>query len=452
MKALRALLFLVGSAGALGGAAPPGAPLEAPPTGLRTAGGHPAWIRCSPVEIQPAGGAPEASPNPIADALDNAGPGTIIHLDPGDYPPFTIGFRSNSRANATTAGGVDGAPVVIQGTRGVRILGGTGDTIAIDQAVPNAWITFRDLTIVPGRRSGVLFFKRSDGRIHQGYSFENCHILGQFNHLNGQGKRAKWGVWGHRMSDFRFVGTAEPARIERIANEHAFYLQNPAGSILIENVHAKELGRTFCQFTARSQEGPPGAGDITVRNCVVEDACIADGDGYKGGSAFTIAGRLNGLILFEGNSYRAGFREKYRKLTKPGVPYGTGAFMAWEASPEGRNGTLILRDNDFRFAEGCGDRAVVSIGGCDRVLVVGDNRFDSGGEQAAIEFDPLTRRGRVKSTPNGRVYLAPRTRLQGKILVRGLLPTAEEREKLTRRGPIPKDQTDGPSSEDEQGK
>ena len=135
MKALRALLFLVGSAGALGGAAPPGAPLEAPPTGLRTAGGHPAWIRCSPVEIQPAGGAPEASPNPIADALDNAGPGTIIHLDPGDYPPFTIGFRSNSRANATTAGGVDGAPVVIQGTRGVRILGGTGDTIAIDQAV-----------------------------------------------------------------------------------------------------------------------------------------------------------------------------------------------------------------------------------------------------------------------------------------------------------------------------
>ena len=394
----------------------------------------PAWIRCSPAAFQRQGRRPEPSLNPIADALDQAGPGTVVHLDPGDYQPFTIGFRSNSRANATTSGGSDGSPVVIQGTKGVRIVGGTGDTIAIDQAVPNAWITFRDLTIVPGQRSGVLFFRRTDGRIHQGYSFENCHILGRYNALTGKGKRAKWGVWGHRLADFRFIGMKEPARIERIADEHAFYLQNPAGPILIQNVKASELGRTFCQFTARSQEGPPGTGDITVRDCEVEDVCIADGDGYKGGSAFTIAGRLNGLILFENNTYRAGFRDKYRKLTKDEKPYGTGAFMAWEASPEGRNGTLILRNNDFRFAAGCGDRPVVSIGGCERVLVVGDNRFESGGTQPALELDPVTPRGRIRSTANGRVYLAPRTRVQGKVLIHGEIPTPEARAALQRRG------------------
>ena len=397
----------------------------------------PAWIRCAPASVQRQGRPAAPSVNPIADALDQAGPGTVITLEPGDYEPFTIGFRSNSPANATTGGGTERAPIVVQGSHGVRIVGGTGDTIAIDQAVENAWITFRDLTIVPGQRSGVLFFRRTDGRIHRGYAFENCHILGQFEALSGKGKRSKWGVWGHRMSDFRFVGVGEPARIERIADEHAFYLQNPAGPILIENVKASALGRTFCQFTARSQEGPPGAGDIIVRDCEVEDACIADGDGFKGGSAFTIAGRLNGLILFEGNVYRAGFREKYRKLTKDGAPYGTGAFMAWEASSEGRNGMLILRDNDFRFAEGCGDRPVVSIGGCERVLVVGDNRFESGGDQPALELDPLTRRGRLRSSPNGRVYLAPRTRVQGKVLVRGELPTEEERQELQRRGPKP---------------
>ncbi len=413
------------------------APVSGAPRTAETGGrGVPAWIRCTPGSVQRAGRAPKRSPNPIADALDSAGPGTIVHLDPGDYEPFTIGFRSNSPANANTSGGAQDAPLIVQGTEGVRIVGGIGDAIAIDQATPNGWITFRDITIVPGQRSGVLFYKRSDRRIHQGYSFENCDILGQFNALNGKGKRSKWGVWGHRLADFRFVGVDKPARIERIAGEHAFYLQNPAGSILIENVHAFELGRTFCQFTARSQEGPPGTGDITVRNCEVEDACIASGDGYKGGSAFTIAGRLNGLILFENNVYRAGFRSKYLKLTERNVPFGTGAFMAWEAAPEGRNGTLILRNNDFRFAKDCGDRPVVSIGGCERVLVVGQNRFESGGEQPAIDLDPVTPRGRMKSTPNGRVYLAPQTKVRGKVLLRGKLPTEEEREQLNRRGPL----------------
>ncbi|MEQ1894126.1 MAG: hypothetical protein ABL998_16415 [Planctomycetota bacterium] len=372
-------------------------------------------------------GPPQKVRNPIAEALTKAKPGETIWLDPGVYPAFTIGLRSNSPANAATKGGTREQPIVIQGQGpGVQIVGAEGDTIGIDQAIPNGWITFRNLVIVPGKRSGVLFYQRGDGRLHEGYAFEDVHILGAFDFDTGQGKRTKWGVWGQALTDFRFVGVSAPAQIQRISEEHAFYLQNCQGPITIENVFAQDLGRTFCQFTNRSGDGAVGKGDVIVKDCVVEDACIAQGDGFKGGSAFTICGRHEGTFLFEHNVYRAGFRKERLRFTKPGVPYGTGAFMAWEADRAGLNGTLVLRDNEFRFAPGTGDRAVVSIGGCRQVLVLGANQFVSGGEQPALALDPLNPQGRPVSTPNQTVFVAPATKLTGKLELRGGVPSAEE--------------------------
>jgi hypothetical protein len=399
------------------------------------------WIRCTSTTIElPPGveqrGQPGTRPveNPIAAALEQARPGTVIQLEPGDYPAFTIGFQSNSPANAVTAGGQPGNPVVVEGFGVVRVLGREGDAIAIDQRFPNGHITFRNLLIVPGQRSGVMFYQRKDGRLHSGFTFEDCHILGAYDFETGQGRRTKWGVWGHMLEDFRFAGVQEPARIERISEEHAFYLQNPQGAITIENVHARDLGRTFCQFTARGAEGPPGRGDVVVKDCLVEDACISEGDGFKGGSAFTIAGRLTGTLVFEHNVYRAGFRKEREHFKLPGQVYGTGAFAAWEADREGQNGTVILRDNEFRFATGCGDRPVVSIGGCQRVLVTGRNRFVSGGTQPALALDPVNLQGRPVSTPNGQVYLAPATQLEGELTVGGKPPSEEQLERLRRQG------------------
>ena len=108
------------------------------------------------------------------------------------------------------------------------------------------------------------------------------------------------------MKDFEFRGQSRKARVENIQQEHAFYIQNAQGPILIENVQAKRLGRTFCQFTARAKDGPVGKGSITVRNCDVSDIGLFKDDNHKGGSAFTFAGRLTGDILVEGNRYRAG--------------------------------------------------------------------------------------------------------------------------------------------------
>lgn len=389
----------------------------------------PPWARilCTPDSVELQGQKAKPSSNPIADALRQARPGSVIELDPGTYPPFTMGFQSNSPANVKVSG-EPGQPIVVAGKGpGVQIYGVEGDTIAIDQAHPVAYITFRNLAIVPGKRAGVMFYQRGDGRVHRGFTFEDCDILGRYDHLKGVGKRSRWGVWGHRLVDFRFAGVSRPARIEDISDEHAFYLLNCEGTVTIERVHASNLGRTFCQFTARAAQGPPGTADVVVRDCVVEDACISRLDGFKGGAAFTLAGRLPGTFLFENNVYKAGFREPYRALTTPGRPYGTGAFAAWESDEEGPNGLLVLRDNQFGFATGCGDRPVVSIGACARVLIVGQNRFHSGSDQPALELDPVNRQGKLVFTPNGPTYVAPATRVEGPLLYQGHPPTEEER-------------------------
>ena len=405
----------------------------------------PGAIYCTATTILYQGqkGQPQKVKNAIAEALTKAQPGETIWLEPGTYPAFTIGLKSSSPANAPTKGGTRAQPIVIRGKGpGVRIVGAEGDTIGIDQAIPNGWITFKNLVIVPGKRAGVLFYQRGDGRMHEGYTFEDVHILGDFDFDKNQGKRTKWGVWGQALSDFRFAGVNAPARIERISEEHAFYLQNCQGPITIENVHAKDLGRTFCQFTNRPGDGAAGKGDVIVKDCVVEDACIAQGDAFKGGSAFTLCGRHEGTFLFEHNVYRAGFRKDRLRFTKPGVPYGTGAFMAWEADRAGLNGTLVLRDNEFRFAPGTGDRAVVSIGGCKKVFVLGANQFVSGGEQPALALDPLNPQGRPVSTLNKATFVAAATKLVGKLELRGGTPSEEELARL-RREPTEEPQAEG---------
>jgi hypothetical protein len=139
---------------------------------------------------------------------------------------------------------------------------------------------------------------------------------------------------------------------------------------------------------------------------------------------------MQGAFLFEKNVYKAGFRPERLSFTMGGKPYGTGAFTAWEESMAGPTATLVLRDNDFSFAPGCGDRPVVSIGGCTRVLIVGENRFASGGQQPALVLDPVNQQGKTLSSPNGSIYLAPATKLEGALSWLGKEPSEEQRAAL----------------------
>lgn len=386
----------------------------APPHGA--AAPEPAWIVCTPTALYLQGQPARPGRHPIAAALEEARPGAVVYVEPGDYPPLRIGFDNHAPDNARTTGGRPGAPIVVQGRGRVRILGVT-DAISIHQDPGVGWITFRDLEIRPGTRSGVHFFRPSAGREHRGFRFEDCDVIADFDHASGQGASSKWGIWANGLADFAFVGVRRPARVENVRHEHGFYLQNPQGPILIENVHARALGRTFVQLTSRPGDGPPGTGDVTVRGCEVEDVGLSAWDGYKGGSAFTVAGGLRGRVLLERNRYRAGFDRSLARLTKDGAPYGTGAFVAWREGSAEPNALVVLRDNTFEFAPSCGDRPVVSIAGCERVEIVGRNELVSGGTQPALRIE----RGPGAGTRSrgGDLRVDRRTVLEGALVVDG---------------------------------
>jgi hypothetical protein len=106
-------------------------------------------------------------------------------------------------------------------------------------------------------------------------------------------------------------------------------------------------------------------------------------------------------------------------LTRDGVPYGTGALVAWDRGSGEPNGKLILRDNDFESASGCGDRALVSLGGCREVRLEGKNRFVAGGDVPALALDPLADDGNVANSPLGSISVSNETVVHGRIARRG---------------------------------
>ncbi|MFT5285934.1 MAG: hypothetical protein ACI8TQ_002102 [Planctomycetota bacterium] len=408
--------------------------------------GRAVQIICTPTTIKIDRTGPKHSKNPIAEAIEAAAPGCTITLKAGEYPSFSIGFSKKNASNARTTGGFPGQPITVTGEGKVWIRPGKdqADTIAVNQQIRNGNFVFKNLMIEPGYRAGIIFYKQGGPETHDNFQFLDCHILGSWGHDTNKGKRSKWGLWGHNMNNFEFRGLSAPARVQNVQQEHGFYIQNPQGPILIENVHGARLGRTFVQFTARAKDGLPGIGTITVRNCVVEDIGLFKDDNHKGGTAFTFAGRLQGDILVENNSYRAGFTPALARLTRPGVPYSTGALVCWTDDGKSKNGTVTIKDNDFEFAKGCGDRPVVSVGGCDRVAIVGSNRFVAGGKHPVLSIDPP--RGepgtRPNSPPIGAIYIDPQTVMQGNVHADGrpispeklkALQTPPKREKKTKR-------------------
>lgn len=391
-------------------------------------------IECTPTSVALDGGAAIQSSDPIAEALRHAGPGSVIDVGPGDYPAFRLGF-GRGRQNAD-ASGTEFAPITVRalgraGQRArIRAKGGS-DALMIDQKKPVAYITFEGLEFEPGYRSAVIFYRQAGGAVHRGFRFLDCDIIGGWDHVKAAGAKSKWGVSGHRIADFEWSGRTRPSIIRDLKNEHAFYLQNCAGDVLIQNVEATRLGRTFCQFTARSSDGPPGLGNITVRDCRISDTGLAAGDAYKGGSAFTVTGNMpKAHFLFEGNTFRAGFNPRLKKLTRPGVAYGTGALVVWPEKDPVRVGQVVLRDNDFRFAKDSGDRPVVSLSAVADLRIEGSNRFEAGAFGVALSLDPPQSSGLPSKLPCAKVTIAPTTTLLGRLEVAGHPATAAERTKL----------------------
>jgi hypothetical protein len=384
------------------------APAQPPPQALN--------ITCYPDRVDFGGTGSTPTVNPLATALGRAGPGTRILVQPGNYPAFAIGYGKASPWNAQTVGGNPNSPVTIEGQGEVWIRAGkASDTIGFSQAVPNGWFTFKNLKIECGYRAGI-FFSADGGRsTHAGYRFWDCDLYGGWDHLTQTGQKSKWGVWGSGLAEFEFRGQVKRALVQDVRWEHGFYLQNLKGDVLIENVDGARLGRTFCQITAREKEGPPGVGRVTIRNCKISDVGISSGDNYKGGSALTFAGRHGGEIVVEKNVFRAGFTPALRGLTREGSPYGTSALVAWDRGAGAPNRMLILRENDFEMAPGCGDRPLVSLGGCLEVRIEGKNRFVSGGAVPALVVDPLDEDGSLANSPIRTLAVSTETQVRGGV-------------------------------------
>lgn len=383
---------------------------------------------------QPAGGERRNDPNSVARALELAAPGCTVVLDPGDYPAFSIGFTNRQNNSSMGTGGAPLRPVVVRGRNGARIVAGADhDTIKIAQQYPVAHIRFENLEIHAGQRSGVIFYTPPPDGSNLGFEFLDCTIDGGFDHAQQAGRDSKWGVIAHGLKDFVFAGRSKRASVHSIRFEHAFYLQNPRGDITLENIDAARLGRTFVQVVAREKEGPPGQGRITVKGCKVEDTGLAQRDNFKGGTAFTFAGRLaDCTILVEDCSYRAGFEPELHKLTVNGMPYNTSALVAWDGRESQPNGALILRNNHFEMAPGTGDRALVSIASCRSVSIEGNNRFLAGAHPVALTIDPLDASGKPGGLPNGTVHVALSTELRGALHVGGRTADEALRQELAR--------------------
>ena len=50
-----------------------------------------------------------------------------------------------------------------------------------------------------------MFYRQSHG-VHRGYAFEDCHIIGGYDHVERRGAPSKWGIYAHSLADFRFEG------------------------------------------------------------------------------------------------------------------------------------------------------------------------------------------------------------------------------------------------------
>ena len=397
---------------------------EVPADRLGTVSGR---IEVAPLGLRLPSGERFETPNPVPRALEFAAPGAVIELRPGAYAPLQLGFGSRNPENARTGGGRPGLPIVIRGQRGVRFEHrGKADTLAINQKQPVSHIHFEDVEIVPGYRAGVMFYDLADTDQHTGFHFYDCRIIGQWDHAATAGEKSKWGVLGHDLADFVFAGRQGRAEVRDIHQEHAFYLQSPRGDITLESLRVERVGRCFVQITARERSGPPGRGQITIRDNDVRDTGLSNWDNFKGGTAFTVAGGLRDCeILVEGNRYRAGFDPSLTHLTTGKQPYGTAAFVAWDGGQTVPNGRLVLRGNDFELAPEAGDRPLVSIGACEAVSIEGDNRFVAGASPIALELEPVHRGERERPQTLGALHLAPEATIEGQVRIGGKPAGAE---------------------------
>lgn len=184
-----------------------------------------------------------------------------------------------------------------------------------------------------------------------------------------QGHGMKWNV--------RCEGVAESYDLRKLvfhgALEHGLYIDNHLADSFCLNCTGGGMGRTFMQWTNRSQSGPASKGVLVVAHC------IATGVGGQGGSDFTFVGNGESPIYFVGNK---------------SIDSVQGSFVHWTDKGHGvyltSNGysssELII--HDFEVNCPSADREHMAIAGVENVII---SDWDITGNKPAL----------VLNSPNG---------------------------------------------------
>ena len=393
--------------------------------------------------------------HPLIVALRFAVPGDVVDIHGEALHPFQIGGSNSSlwhnlhKGTGAILGGTEAEPITVRGRGGpdgtdkivVDALPTIGDTINFLAASGRApqHLHFENLTVEAGNRAAIFIGKVEDAEFpFRGLWFYDVDMLGSADHDSFQNVVSytpKWGMRAYHAADLRFCGIAQPARIEGIKKEHAFYVSSFYGgsgrAISIVNVVGRLLGRTFYQ-NRRYDGGPtetPG-GIALIRDCEAHDWGLEIGDIGAGG-AYTICG-FPGWTILENCVARGGFDPLLvGQSDVKGIPFDLktpNALVVWEGQvetdPDGTpaNGRIDVRGCDFETRLGT-LRRLVSLSSATEVEIR-DCRFVSGCDRA-LEIDPpgglsSARVGWMKMT---HTELSGSVELGGKELTAGTQPS-----------------------------
>lgn len=350
-------------------------------------------------------------------ALNNTGEeyGRKILLRKGLYPSFQFDANAAVWQNRVRRlGSKHDAKVIILGEDGAtidRISDQWGSTIGVlghGSGHSLHYIHWENIKFECNGDAAFLIGSSADlvnGGGYKGWSFEGCEIDGGYDWYTGTGRNSKWGILTWAVSDFRFNN----GYIHDIKREHAFYLHNNLGDVMMNHNIVERCGRTFCQITARKEEFgvgplPENPGDISVCGNLISDVTL--GDGCEGGTAITLTGRNRGLMMIRRNTILFGHDQELRDaLADQGVcvpepdgsrPIGNGAIVAWTTGSEDFESSLgmVVIRNVIWYAPGAGRIGATFFGALD-ILWASGNVIIMGRHHSAMRIGNDTIQHRI---------------------------------------------------------
>lgn len=307
---------------------------------------------------------------------------------------------------------------------------GGADTIAIFPDVN--YVRFHNIGLELSARAMVLTVERGrNDPPNRGLGFYDCYSLKPYDHITGTGPLSKWVFLLNFVADF----TVKGGEYHGVEKEHFYYVHQILGDILIQDVTAYRIGRTFFQGVNRPRESghmnlPVGTGTVRLLDNVIADTGCSLLDGGHGGSTITLAGRHRGEFIARRNTVSLGYDallapdgtvlkswpglyNKLLPLSKPGQSPYNACVMLWQEAFDRDSSQRpivselsnlhasiednVLRQNpnapgDSQRPRGAGIDACLVADGTETVEVR-RNRFTPGARKMMMQFN---RPGRPK--------------------------------------------------------